>query len=175
MRKTLTTIRNDDRNGTVLILVLVVVAALSLGAYTFSELMISEIEATSMYGRQAESRAFAQSGVELAASVIAAPETAGDEFSYNNFERFRAQLMRDSDSERGQGYFSVVAAVEATGGDPIRFGLMDESGRINLNQILQFELSDEETRNMLMCIFLYRYVLKSYKKDKDIQTEEEII
>ena len=150
MRKTLTTIRNDDRNGTVLILVLVVVAALSLGAYTFSELMISEIEATSMYGRQAESRAFAQSGVELAASVIAAPETAGDEFAYNNFERFRAQLMRDSDSERGQGYFSVVAAVEANGGDPIRFGLMDESGRINLNQILQFELSDEETRNMLM-------------------------
>ena len=150
MRKTLTTIRNNDRNGTVLILVLVVVAALSLGAYTFSELMISEIEATSMYGRQAESRAFAQSGVELAASVIAAPETAGDELSYNNFERFRAQLMRDSDSERGQGYFSVVAAVEATGGDPIRFGLMDESGRINLNQILQFELSDEETRNMLM-------------------------
>lgn len=150
MRRALTANRSSDRDGTVLILVLVVVAALSLGAYTFSELMISEIEATSMYGRQAESRAYALSGIELAASVIASPETAGDEFSYDNIERFRAQLMREGETGRGQGYFSVVAAVEARGGNPVRFGLMDESGRINLNQILKFELSDEETRDMLM-------------------------
>lgn len=151
MRRSLTKASDTDRRGTVLILVLVVVAALSLGAYTFSELMITEIEATSMYGRQAESRAFALSGIELAASVIAAPESTGDQFSYNNTERFRAQLLREGETERGQGYFSVVTAVEASGSStPIRFGLMDESGRINLNQILQFELSDEETRDMLM-------------------------
>lgn len=151
MKNTLTSNRNATRRGTVLILVLIVVAALTLGAYTFSELMISEIEATSMYGRQAESRAFAESGLELAAATIGAPESSNDEFSYNNPERFQAQLMREGETERGQGYFAVVAAVESgSGKGGIRFGLMDESGRINLNAIVAMEMGDEDTRNMLM-------------------------
>ena len=113
--------------------------------------MISEIEATSMYGRQAESRAFAESGLELAAATIGAPESSSDEFSYNNPARFQAQLMREGESERGQGYFAVVAAIEsASGNGGIRFGLMDESGRINLNAIVAREMSDEDTRGMLM-------------------------
>ena len=151
MKNTLTSNQNATRRGTVLILVLIVVAALTLGAYTFSELMISEIEATSMYGRQAESRAFAESGLELAAATIGAPESSSDEFSYNNPARFQAQLMREGESERGQGYFAVVAAIEsASGNGGIRFGLMDESGRINLNAIVAREMSDEDTRGMLM-------------------------
>lgn len=151
MKNTFTPDRNTTRRGTVLILVLIVVAALTLGAYTFSELMISEIEATSMYGRQAESRAFAESGLELAAATIGAPESSSDEFSYNNPARFQAQLMREGESERGQGYFAVVAAIEsASGNSGIRFGLMDESGRINLNAIVAMEMSDEDTRGMLM-------------------------
>ena len=151
MKKTLNRNRNEPRRGTVLILVLVVVATLTLGAYTFSEIMISEIEATSMYGRQAESRAFAESGLELAAAAIAAPESSNDEFSYNNLERFQAQLMREGETERGQGYFAVVAPIESGSGDAgIRFGLMDASGRINPNAIVAMEMGDEDTRNMLM-------------------------
>jgi hypothetical protein len=151
MKNTLTSRQNETRRGTVLILVLVVVATLTLGAYTFSEMMISEEEATSMYGRQAESRAFAESGLELAAAAIAAPESSNDEFSYNNRERFQAQLMREGETERGQGYFAVVAPVESgTASSAIRFGLMDESGRINLNAIVAFEMGDEDTRNMLL-------------------------
>src|SRR5262245_41943976 len=57
-------------NGSVLLVVLVVIALLALGAYTFSEFMIIEAEATSAYGREVQARAAADSGVEMAASLL---------------------------------------------------------------------------------------------------------
>lgn len=147
----------NARRGSVLILVLVVVAMLTLGAYTFSEIMISESEATAMFGRQAESRAFAYSGVEHVTAVLGYPETSSDSNVYHNPSRYQAILMREAENSRGRGYFSVVAAVEsdvtATG---TRFGLIDESGKLNLNQILseQFGFEEDEylAREMLMYI-----------------------
>jgi hypothetical protein len=130
---------------------MVVIAMLTLGAYSFSEIMISESEATAMYGRQAESRAFADSGVELAAAVIAAPETEEDASLYHNPNRFRGVLLRESENARGRGYFSVITPVETDpAGTALRNGLIDESGRLNLNQLLSFELDETQTREMLM-------------------------
>jgi hypothetical protein len=124
---------------------------LTLGAYSFSEIMISESEATAMYGRQAESRAFADSGVELAAAVIAVPETEEDASLYHNPNRFRGVLLRESENARGRGYFSVVAPVETDpSGTALRNGLIDESGRLNLNRLLSFELDETQTRELLM-------------------------
>ena len=132
-------------------LVLIVVSILTLGAYTFSESMLSENEATNMYGRQAQSRAFADSGIELTAALLSAPESAEDENYYHNPDRFQAVLMRSAEAARGRGLFACVAPVET---DPssaaIRFGLIDESGRININEILSFELDDTQARDMLM-------------------------
>lgn len=140
-----------DRSGSVLILVLVVIAMLTLGAYSFSEIMISESEATAMHGRQAESRAFADSGIELAAAVIAVPESEEDASLYHNPNRFRGVLLRESENARGRGYFSVVAPVETDpAGTALRNGLIDESGRLNLNRLLSFELDETQTREMLM-------------------------
>jgi len=143
--------QSGKRRGSVLILVMVVIAILTLGAYSFSEIMISESEATAMYGRQAESRAFADSGVELAAAVIAVPETEEDASLYHNPNRFRGVLLRESENARGRGYFSVIAPVETDpAGTALRNGLIDESGRLNLNQLLSFELDETQTREMLM-------------------------
>ena len=55
--------RLSERAGSTLLVVLVVVVMLSLGAYTFSELMIVEIEATNSYGRAIQSRELALSGI----------------------------------------------------------------------------------------------------------------
>ena len=143
--------QSAKRRGSVLVLVMVVIAMLTLGAYSFSEIMISESEATAMYGRQAESRAFADSGVELAAAVIAAPETEEDASLYHNPNRFRGVLLRESENARGRGYFSVITPVETDpAGTALRNGLIDESGRLNLNQLLSFELDETQTREMLM-------------------------
>lgn len=143
--------QDSDRRGSVLILVMVVIAILTLGAYSFSEIMISESEATAMYGRQAASRSFAESGIELAAAVIAVPESEEDASLYHNPNRFRGVLLSESENARGRGYFSVIAPVETDpSGTALRNGLIDESGRLNVNRLLNFDLDEDQTREMLM-------------------------
>lgn len=156
MKSILTTgYRDTDRDtptrrGTVLVLVLVAIAILALGAYTFSEQMISEVEATSMFGRQAETRAFAESGIELVAAVVSGEETRDSDIN-NNAAQYQAVAMRTAESGRGRGFFSVVAPMEGDlTGTLIRFGLMDESARININAIPGYGLDDTAARNVLM-------------------------
>lgn len=122
-------------------IVLVVVALLSLGAYTFSEMMMIEAEATGMYGRQVQTRAMADSGVELVSALLGDSLDPRDIGLYHDPDQFRAVTVIDGDNPALSGRFSVVAPIEA---DPnyrqIRFGLIDESARINLNAILSMQL-----------------------------------
>jgi hypothetical protein len=121
-------------------MVLVVVSVLTLGAYTFSEIMLSESEATAMFGRQAESRGFAYSGIEQVCAVLGYPESEADYNVYHNPPRYQAVPLRSSENARGRGYFSVVAPIES---DPtassLRFGLIDESGKLNINFLMTME------------------------------------
>jgi DNA uptake protein ComE-like DNA-binding protein len=137
----------------VLLVVLVVVVLLALGAYTFAEFMVLEAEATNMYGRSVQTRAFADSGIELAASMLAQRADSTPESYFHNPSWFQGVLMRDAASPRGIGRFSLVAPVES---DPaartIRFGLIDESSKLNLNSLLKLGVDDTAARNMLMQI-----------------------
>ena len=129
------------RRGSVLVIVLVVVALLALGAYTFSETMIIESEATDMYARQVQTRAMADSGVELVSALLGDSLDPREIGLYHDPDQFRAVVVLDSENPALRGTFSVVAPIEA---DPefrqIRFGLIDESARINLNAILNLDL-----------------------------------
>ena len=69
--------RSRSRRGSVLLVVLVVIALLALGAYSFSELMVSESHATGAFGREAQARACADSGIELAAAALSRPTEEG--------------------------------------------------------------------------------------------------
>lgn len=139
-----------SRRGSVLLVVLVVVVLLALGAYTFSEFMVVEAEATNMYGRATQSRAFADSGIELAASLLAQRADSTPESYYHNPTWFQGVLMRDAVSPRGRGRFSLISPVES---DPaartVRFGLIDESQKLNLNSILKLGVDATTARNML--------------------------
>ncbi len=143
--------RSEDRQGSILLLVLVVVAVLTLGAYTFSEMMVSEVEATAMFGRQAESRAFADSGVELVAALVSNPEATDDANIYHNPSRFQGVTIRSGETPRGRGMFSIIAPIEtdpkATG---VRFGLIDECSKLNLNAIGNWGLDETASRLLLM-------------------------
>ena len=131
----------SPRRGTVLVIVLVVVALLALGAYTFSQLMMVESEATGMYARQVQTRAMADSGVELVLALLGDSLDPADIGLYHDADRFQGVEVLASDNAAFSGRFSVVAPIEA---DPefrrIRFGLIDESSRINLNVILTLDL-----------------------------------
>ena len=129
------------RRGSILVIVLVVVALLALGAYSFSQKMIIESEATNMYGRQVQTRAMADSGVELVSALLGDSLDPRDIGLYHDRGQFQGIEVLANDNPALNGRFSVVAPIEA---DPefrqIRFGLIDESARINLNAILSLEL-----------------------------------
>jgi hypothetical protein len=141
------------RRGTALIIVLVVIVLMTLAAYTFSELMLVERQAAERYGRDAAARAFADSGVELAAAWIGTPADVSGipENLYHNPQLFGGVLVRDADGDRSRGRVSLVAPDgSAEGGGGLRAGLIDESARLNLNALLSFDLDEEQQREMLM-------------------------
>ncbi|QDT29818.1 General secretion pathway protein K [Gimesia panareensis] len=133
----------QERAGSTLLVVLVVVVMLSLGAYTFSELMIVEMEATNIYGRSLQSRELALSGIELAAAYVGDRSEIDGWNSYHNPSQFQNTNLVPGEVPRVSGYFSVVAPVVTDAqSKTIRFGLSNESGKLNLN-ILATEEEDE--------------------------------
>ncbi|MBM80295.1 MAG: hypothetical protein CMJ78_06835 [Planctomycetaceae bacterium] len=156
----ITTMRNHgnkkrktaSRRGSVLLAVLVIVSLLALGAYTFSNTMVTEAEATGMYTRRVETRMYADSGVELVKAILSEESALGTTNYYHDPDRLRAVMMRNSDATRGRGYFSVVAPVESDQtSTSARSGFRDESSKININALTQLSFSDEaERRELLM-------------------------
>ncbi len=132
--------QSSSRRGSVLLVVLVVIALLALGAYSFSELMVSESHATGVFGREAQARAAADSGVELAAAVLGSPAEEGAyENTFHDPQHF-VMTIKESDSPRGRARFSLIAPNESdVTCTTIRFGLIDESSKLNLNALVANE------------------------------------
>lgn len=139
------------RRGSVLIVVLVVIVVLALAAYRFSDLMLTELEATTMHASDVQARALADSGVEYVATLLANRTDPSADNLQHNPALFLGVGVVDSPRARNRGRFTIIAPVEQ---DPtarhIRYGLMDESARLNLNLLDQLQLDDEQSRAILM-------------------------
>jgi len=128
--------------GIVLVLVMVVIAMLALAAMSFSDLMLNERRAAQLAGRQAQARAFAQSGAELARQFLdRTPEEQEDAGGlYDNPQRFQNVVVDEDDSPEDRGVFSLVAPrIENNVIVGVRYGLQDESARLNLAALLDME------------------------------------
>jgi type II secretory pathway component PulK len=148
-----TTRHSTPRSGSALILVLVVIVLLSLGAYTYSELMITEYKASDAHARRLQSQLWAESGVEYVAALFG---PGGEGWSINlddNLGDFHVPVDEF-------GGFTVVAPVVTTRSGSvseqatsagIRFGLIDECARLNVNVLAAFE-DGELAREMLMAL-----------------------
>lgn len=138
--------RGTSRRAMVLVLVLVVIALLALGAYTFCELMLSEHEAADAHGRRLQARALAESGIEQVLAVLSESEEAQHDAGgiYSNPSRFQGVLVVEDDVAEGRGRFAVVAPPVDEGQSGLRFGLEDESARLNVNALL---LADKQQEN----------------------------
>jgi DNA uptake protein ComE-like DNA-binding protein len=126
----------------VLVVVLVVIALLSLAAYTFSELMLSERLAADAFSRQLQARALADSGLavvkEFLSQTAEEQESAGGVF--DNPGRFRGNLVTDDGTPRGRGAFTITAPLLEDGqANEVRFGLENESAKLNLATLLLVE------------------------------------
>ena len=141
--------RPAQRRGIVLPMILVVIVVVSLGAYTFNEQMLAEKEATVLYARDVQSRSFALSGIEYAASMLTVREAVGVENFYHNPTRFQ-QILLPSELPRGQGRFSIVSPVELqTGSMGLRFGLRNESAKLNVNFIASISIDEASNDSMV--------------------------
>lgn len=127
------------RRGMVLIVVLVVVSLLSLAALTFSQMMLAEREATQLAGRRLQARALAQSAIQYVRLMLMEDETSLTELGgvYNNPYEFSGHLVVDDTDPRYRGRFAVISPGMENGYfSGVRYGLEDESTKLNLNAIL---------------------------------------
>lgn len=139
--------------GSALIVVLIVVVLLTLGAYTFLDSMILERRAADFSARSAQSRALADSGVEYAAAMLGNPADIESENIYHNPDAFGGVILIESAGDTGRGRFSLVAPVENdSSGRQLRFGLVDESSKININALSALDLDEDQAHDLLMSI-----------------------
>jgi type II secretory pathway component PulK len=127
-----------ERRGSILLVVLVIIVLLALGAYTFTEMSVAENEATTMYGRGVMARGFAESGIDVAANSLADPaQREQADPTLNRPDLFSAIQLRQAEIARGRGRFSVITGQEHDlTGSSTRFGLTDETGKLNVNAVL---------------------------------------
>lgn len=127
------------RPGSVLLVVLVVVALLTITTTAYFQWTFTELKATESFGRRLQARAAADSWVELIKTLLAYEQTVIDDEGglYDNPTWFRGFLLSDSDAAALRLRVSAVAPVMDYGVyRGRRFGLENESSRLNLNTLL---------------------------------------
>ena len=138
MRSTLAR-RPRTRHGMVLIVVLVAIMMLSLAGYTFAQLMFAEREAAYAHGQARQAQALAHSGVGwIEQQLVQAPAALAQQGGwYDNPGLFRAVQVTNGDIDPVTGRFTVLSPrMQSTGVVGMRYGLEDESSRLNLNTLL---------------------------------------
>lgn len=152
--------KNDKRQGVVLLAVLVVVALLTLAAYQYSDMMLSEYKAADAYTRSMQARAAAESGIHYAAAILSSSDAVQNTLNGNpwNNSAFQGILVRDSENPRLRCRVSLTVALDtsSTGSGVVStnqgylFGVLDEGGKINLTSFLRIDGSGQTLYNTLM-------------------------
>ena len=143
----------SSRLGSVLALVVVVVIStmLVLAAYNFTQSMFTEFEAAAMYTAEVQARASADSGIEFVATILGNRKSVVAENLIHNPQYFMGQVVSPSTYLRANSRFSIIAPVEHdTKNNAIRYGLMDESAKLNLNYLPNIGLSNDILNALLM-------------------------
>ncbi len=138
--------KNKRRRAVILIIVLLVVAMLSLGAYAFSDLMITERRAVDLHGDHLQARALGESGVDAVRLLLMNDWQMQYDLGgvYDNPEMFRGRLVVDSEEPNERGRFTLLAPLVDEGElGGVRFGLENEATRLNTNALLWAELQAE--------------------------------
>jgi len=147
-----------NRRGSLLLVVLVTIVILSLTAYTFTALMQTEEEAARLMTLRVQSKYLVDSGLDYTRLFLSQSEATIREKGgrWDNEDVFRAIPVAISTSNPNRiGYFSIITSNIDEDGVPDgdRFGLIDESSKINLNTLPYSEaLFPGSARNILMAL-----------------------
>lgn len=144
-----------QRQGMILVVVLVVVSLLALAALTFSQLMLAERRATELMSRRLQARVLAESGVDYVRSMLMLDETSLEERGgiYNNQAELSGNLVVDDLDLRDRGRFAVISPNLENGYySGIRYGLEDESTKLNLNVVAELDAAEGTGREILLTL-----------------------
>lgn len=126
-----------------LLLVMLIVAIASLATLNFSRSMLYTNEATKIAGGRMQARMCAESGAQAIRLFLAYPplEREGMGGAWSNPNYFQSRNVLPSATPEGRGNYSVVSpALDQDGSyNGIRFGLQNESGKLNLNALVQLD------------------------------------
>ena len=148
------------RRGVVLLAVLIVVVLLSLAAYNYSDLMTAQYKASDNYHKNAQARAFADSGIHYAMAILTNPDNIANLLNNNPYDN--STLFQNHAVTQGNatGYFTFLAPLSAnntggtnTGGTGMcQFGFIDESGKININAMMASDPTGNQLYQMLLLL-----------------------
>lgn len=134
------------RRGFFLVLVLVVVAISTMAVYSFAELMLAADETAYLQGDLVQARLNMDSGIEAIRLTLASPPAERDAAGgvYNNALRFRGVAITNIANGPVQRFTVVAPSLTDTGSlGGLRYGLQNESARINVNALLVLEENAE--------------------------------
>lgn len=143
------------RRGLVLVVVLVVVALLSLVAYTFAGLMSTHYGAAKQGGRQLQTRMLVESGIEAVRLYLMQTEAGRTDVGghFNNIDYFQAIPVLIHQDVAQCANFTVLAPNLDDEGNlsGVRYGLEDESARLNINAlVVADQIQENAGRDLLM-------------------------
>ncbi|MEL6897137.1 MAG: type II secretion system protein GspK, partial [Planctomycetota bacterium] len=134
---------DHDRDGFILIVVLVVVVIATLAVFTFADVMLAHDQAAVMSGRRAQADSMVQSGIEMTRLVLSQPQDVRNESGgvFNNPQLFQAINVKPEEDPTIRGNVTIIAPSLDEQGQlsGIRYGLQNESARLNLNVLTVLE------------------------------------
>ncbi len=134
------------RNGIVLVIVLVVVTVISLAGLSFVLSLSTENKAAHLHGDELQLEQALASGEELLKAVCDASHDERQQRGglHDNSPLFRGVVVAGDSEGEGLVRFSVLSPqVEDGGIEGIRFGAQDESARLNLAILSEWERQSE--------------------------------
>jgi type II secretory pathway component PulK len=124
-------------------MVLVVVAVATLAAYSFTDTMLAFDDAANLVGDQVQTRAVAESAIEMTRLILSQSAEMRDSLggTFNNPAIFQAiQVVPATDDARSVNFSIVAPAMNEMGRlSGIRYGLRNESSRLNLNALISLD------------------------------------
>ena len=129
--------------GFFLVIVLIVIVVATMAVYSFTELMIAYDESSYLAGDLVQARVNVESAADTIRLVLSQPRNARVEMGgvYNNPQLFQAITVSAGADGATPSNFTVLApGLDETGRlAGIRYGLQDESARLNVNALLVLE------------------------------------
>lgn len=134
--------RRHQRGGFFLVLVLVVLAVATMAVYSFTELMLAADETSYLQGDIVQTRLNVDSGVETIRLLLSQPREQLDASGgmFNNPSLLRGIPLAGGVDEASQQFTVLAPGLTDEGRlGGLRFGLQNESARLNINALLVLE------------------------------------